>query len=330
MKFSLVINSVILALTSVVSAQNICSSKITDKGYKCCSDNCVTTYSDEDGNWAIENNKWCGCGNGSNCSINIIKKGYKCCPKNCEVVYTDDDGTWGIHNNKWCGCSLENTDVNDQDINNADEPNTNEPNTEDDGDYVNLPDDITEEELKAMIEEYEKRILDVTSDEKEIEKKWLINGNSLPFDFTRLVGTVINIKQTYICFDPEIRVREYTDKNGLVIGHEMTIKTNLTEDGLIRDETNININQEQYDNMIKKQEGNSIFKTRYQFLYKGEIIAIDIFHEDLNGLAYMEIEFATKEESDAYETPDWVIKDVTDDIRYKNGHLARYGIPNPQ
>ena len=59
----------------------------------------------------------------------------------------------------------------------------------------------------------------------------------------------------------------------------------------------------------------------------GEVIAIDIFHDDLDGLAYMEIEFASIEESDAYGNPDWVIKDVTSDINYKNGYLARYGIP---
>ena len=33
------------------------------------------------------------------------------------------------------------------------------------------------------------------------------------------------------------------------------------------------------------------------------------------------------DEAEAYKTPDWVIKDVTDDIRYKNAYLAQYGIP---
>ncbi len=39
------------------------------------------------------------------------------------------------------------------------------------------------------------------------------------------------------------------------------------------------------------------------------------------------IEFSNKEEANNFKEPSWVIKDVTDDIRYKNGHLARYGIP---
>ena len=44
----------------------------------------------------------------------------------------------------------------------------------------------------------------------------------------------------------------------------------------------------------------------------------------------MEIEFENKELADKFKTPDWVIKDVTADIRYKNGYLARYGIPEEE
>ena len=101
----------------------------------------------------------------------------------------------------------------------------------------------------------------------------------------------------------------------------------MSEDGLVRDETNIDITKEQYDNLIKKQEGKTIHKTRYQFLDNGELIAIDIFHDELDGLAYMEIEFKNEEESNKFENPKWVIRDVTGDINYKNGHLARFGIP---
>ena len=78
---------------------------------------------------------------------------------------------------------------------------------------------------------------------------------------------------------------------------------------------------------MKKQEGRTINKTRYQFYEEGQLIAIDIFHGELDGLAYMEIEFKNEEESNNFEDPKWVVKDVTNDINYKNGHLARYGIP---
>ena len=133
----------------------------------------------------------------------------------------------------------------------------------------------------------------------------------------------MNIQQTYISFEPEIRVRNYNNGEE----YEVTIKTNLTRNGLIRDEVNVPINKEEYDNLIQKKEGNTIHKTRYQFYADQQLIAIDIFHGDLDGLAYMEIEFANVEESDSFATPEWVVEDVTDNINYKNGHLARYGIP---
>lgn len=162
----------------------------------------------------------------------------------------------------------------------------------------------------------------ISEDDVEIEKKWLIDPEKMPFDLSK-VEHVIQIEQTYLCFSPEMRVRRYDDGKSF----EYTVKSNMTSDGMIRDENNIDISEEEYNDLIRKKEGNTINKTRYQFLFQGELIAIDIFHGDLDGLAYMEIEFVSKKDADEYQTPDWVIADVTSDIRYKNGHLARYGIP---
>ncbi|MCR5210732.1 MAG: hypothetical protein K6C99_11010 [Lachnospiraceae bacterium] len=170
---------------------------------------------------------------------------------------------------------------------------------------------------------YSERLDEILADDKEIERKWVIDKDRIPFDLSREDVRTYEIEQTYICFDPEMRVRRY---NGGEF-YEYTVKTNMTSDGMVRDEINIDINETQYNNLVIKQEGNTIHKTRYQFYSEGQLIAIDIFHGDLDGLAYMEIEFPTMEESVEYETPDWVIKEVTDDINYKNGHLARYGIP---
>ena len=170
---------------------------------------------------------------------------------------------------------------------------------------------------------YEQRITEILSDDKEIERKWLIKKEDIPYNLNDANVQKIEIKQTYLCFDPEMRVRDYNNGKSF----EFTIKNNMSIDGLIRDEINIDIIKEQYDNLIKKQEGTTINKTRYQFYADGQLIAIDIFHGELDGLAYMEIEFKTEEESKNYKEPKWVIKDVTSDINYKNGHLARYGIP---
>ena len=102
----------------------------------------------------------------------------------------------------------------------------------------------------------------------------------------------------------------------------------MTSDGMTRDEMEKNITKEEYENLVAKKEGNTVYKTRYQLLDGDYLIAIDIFDEQLEGLAYLEIEFENQEEALNFETPDWVIKDVTDDVNYKNGYLARYSIPN--
>ena len=169
---------------------------------------------------------------------------------------------------------------------------------------------------------YAKEINEVLADDKEIERKWLVDKEKIPYDLNKAMD-IYDIQQTYICFNPEMRVRNYNNGQS----YEFTIKTNLTENGLIRDEINMDITQEQYENLIEKKECFTIHKTRYNVYDNGQVMAIDIFHDELDGLAYMEIEFKSKEDSDNYETPSWVIKDVTSDVRYKNGHLVRFGIP---
>lgn len=169
---------------------------------------------------------------------------------------------------------------------------------------------------------YNKRISEVFEDDVEIERKWLINKDEITYDLTK--GETFVFEQTYISFSPEMRVRRINDGKD----YTFTIKTNITEDGMTRDETEFSITEEEYNNLVTKKEGNTIYKTRYQFLEEGEVVAIDIFSGDLEGLAYLEVEFANEEEAKNYNPPSWVIKDVTDDLNYKNGHLARFGIPD--
>ena len=162
----------------------------------------------------------------------------------------------------------------------------------------------------------------ILSDDVEIERKWIIDKDNIEYDLSD--AEVLKIEQTYICFSPEIRVRRINDGQQ----YSFAVKTNMTSDGMTRDEMEKNITKEEYENLVAKKEGNTVYKTRYQLLDGDYLIAIDIFEEQLEGLAYLEIEFENQEEALNFETPDWVIKDVTDDVNYKNGYLARYGIPN--
>lgn len=169
---------------------------------------------------------------------------------------------------------------------------------------------------------YANKIDNILADNYEIEKKWIIDKNKIPYNLSNT--EIIKIEQTYISFSPEIRVRKINDGEQ----YTFTVKTNMTADGMTRDEMETYITQEEYNNLIKKQEGNTIYKTRYQFLDGDYLLAVDIFSGELDGLAYLEIEFENQEDANNFQTPNWVIKDVTSDLNYKNGHLARYGIPD--
>jgi len=72
-------------------------------GYKCCSNsNAKVMYTDDDGDWSIENNEWCIIKQQEQPSCFSIALGFPCCQGN-KVEYVDNDGQWGIENNQWCG-----------------------------------------------------------------------------------------------------------------------------------------------------------------------------------------------------------------------------------
>jgi len=159
--------------------------------------------------------------------------------------------------------------------------------------------------------------------ELEIERKWLISANDIPYDLNDNVK-IERIEQTYISFSPEIRVRNCNDGQYYCL----TMKGKVLFDGIVRDETNYHMSKDAYNNLLEKQEGNTIYKTRYSIKENGYVLEFDIFEGDLEGLAYMEIEFKNLNEAQKYQEPLWVIKEVTDDDRYKNASLAQYGLPD--
>jgi len=94
-----------LVLINVPSCFSECFSESLKPAYPCCKGNRVV-YVDENGDWGVENNKWCGIGKGPfndlDDSCFSVRLGYKCCEK-CNVVFTDDSGDWGVEKNRWCG-----------------------------------------------------------------------------------------------------------------------------------------------------------------------------------------------------------------------------------
>lgn len=159
------------------------------------------------------------------------------------------------------------------------------------------------------------------SAKKEIERKWLLDVNNIGCDFKNAKKT--EMEQMYISFSPTVRIRKEDDSRYI-----LCVKGKPEGGGLSRDEFEIEITADDYARLSGKADGRKICKTRFYVPDGiGHIMEIDIFKGELSGLAYMEIEFASDDEAISYTAPAWVLKDVTNDHRYKNAALARYGFP---
>jgi len=153
----------------------------------------------------------------------------------------------------------------------------------------------------------------------EIERKFLVDMNKVPYDFSALDNK--KIEQGYILHDPEIRVREVSSE-----AYFMTIKSS-TEDPIVRNEVEFKISKEAYIKLMERNDVYKINKTRYIVFENNSKYEIDVYGGRLTGLACLEVEFNSKEEADAFLPPYWVKKEVTEDIRYRNGFLAKNDIP---
>ena len=158
---------------------------------------------------------------------------------------------------------------------------------------------------------------------KEIERKWLIDKSKIPFNLEECES--LRLKQGYISFSPTIRIRSENDTRFV-----LCVKTKPAPGSLSRDEFECDITEGDYNTLLTKTEGIIIEKTRY--LKKDEygyLMEIDIFEGALEGLSYMEIEFPSQQEAVLYKTPEWALKDVSCEGRYKNAALAKYGRLEP-
>ena len=157
----------------------------------------------------------------------------------------------------------------------------------------------------------------------EIERKWLIKTEDIPYDLASLKN--YHITQDYISFYPTIRLRDINFGEQYLL----TVKTHPENgDDIARNEYETQLSVREYKNLKKMASGFTIAKTRY--LHEtgdGLLEEIDIFEDEFEGLAYLEIEFGDIEKAESYPSPDWVYMDVTTDSKYKNSALAENGKP---
>lgn len=156
----------------------------------------------------------------------------------------------------------------------------------------------------------------------EIERKWRIRPEDIPYNLSSLKA--IQIEQAYISFSPVVRVRNINQGEKYIL----TVKRPTEFKGLASLEDETEIDEQTYRFLRSVASGNIISKTRYLYpLPSGLLEEIDIFSGDLQGLAYLEIEFPDRESAAAFPSPGWVMDDVTYKPEYKNSSLAQHGLP---
>jgi adenylate cyclase len=148
---------------------------------------------------------------------------------------------------------------------------------------------------------------------QEIERKFLVRNNLFKF----LAAAKKNIAQGYLNTNPErtVRIRIANEKAFL------TIKGIGNESGMTRFEWEKEIPLDEAKSLLLLCEKGVIEKTRYEIPVGNHLYEVDEFYGENQGLIVAEIELTA--ENEAFEKPDWLGIEVTNNERYYNAYLSR-------
>ncbi|MBL8508673.1 MAG: CYTH domain-containing protein [Chitinimonas sp.] len=149
---------------------------------------------------------------------------------------------------------------------------------------------------------------------KEIERRFLLKNEGW-----RGLAEGEWLKQGYLSVERErtVRVRIKGEQAWL------TLKANIS-----------NVSRHEFEYPIPLADAETIMnamcpmlveKRRHRIALGGHVWEVDEFSGQNAGLVLAEIELS--DEAEAYERPDWLGEEVTEDPRYTNAHLSRHPWP---
>lgn len=154
----------------------------------------------------------------------------------------------------------------------------------------------------------------------EIEQKYLIR--TMP-DLSACEK--LEMEQGYLCTDPVVRIRKSNDRYILTYKSKMGIQPSETN-AQINQEVELPLTEQSYLHLREKVDGALIVKTRYKIpLPDGHMGELDVFHGRLEGLVFVEVEFAQEQDVAEFQPPDWFGENVSMDRRYSNSFLSTCG-----
>ncbi len=145
----------------------------------------------------------------------------------------------------------------------------------------------------------------------EIERKFLVRNNN----WKDAVKRSFIIKQGYLNSNAErtVRVRLKGDEGFITIKGKSK--------GISRAEFEYKIPVNEAEQILLLCEESIIRKTRFEVNIANHLWEIDVFKGANKGLIIAEIELSSEQEN--FELPTWIGKEVSDDKRYYNSHLAK-------
>jgi adenylate cyclase len=134
------------------------------------------------------------------------------------------------------------------------------------------------------------------------------------------------IWQGYLAMAAECNVRIRRRGDALTL----SVKR-LPDPGVLvhRIELEIPITEDQLEALRPGVLPEPVEKTRSLVPVGDHVAEVDVFAGRLAGLVIAEVEFASLAASAAFEPPDWMGEEITEDRRYLNSELARHGLPDP-
>lgn len=148
---------------------------------------------------------------------------------------------------------------------------------------------------------------------QEIERKFLVKG-----DFKSQVFQSVRLTQGYLSSVPErtVRVRIKGDRGYL------TVKGKATVSGISRYEWEKEIPVTEARELLALCEPGVIDKIRYLIRTDTHLFEVDEFYGENEGLVLAEVELAA--ENEIFESPAWLGREVTGDLRYYNAMLSQH------
>lgn len=148
----------------------------------------------------------------------------------------------------------------------------------------------------------------------ERESKFLVRDlESVPF--SEASGEKIHQGYLYIGENgDELRVRQKGEKYYL---------TRKSGSGLVREEEEEQITEDEFELLYQQTEGLRVEKTRHIVRHGDFLIEVDVFEGGLDGLVTAEVEFDDEAKSLGFVAPNWLGEDVTESGLYSNQRLAK-------